>query len=313
MGPKLRRTLLAGLMACACAQPAQGWAHAEHHSEGGVPTLKQASNLPKGVDVSVVQTTAYQFALATNGQHAVDILDERGKPFLRVRQGQVEADVNNPSWYRAQQPGGGAIPAAVKSGKLPPRWTTVQQADGIGWYDARLMDETRKAFKLVVRIDGQAHTLRVAREAEKPVTGFWQPKILTVKSTDNPGLADQLLTVIPGLSGHTLMVSVLPGTEGGFEVLDNQMRAFARLGPDGALLNRQHPWSSELGLFPRPEQSAEGWSEVSNSNTLAWQDPRLKVQQPGKPGVQRWTIPLRHQPDGAIVWIEGESSWQKIR
>ncbi|HEY1058104.1 MAG TPA: hypothetical protein VGE55_05160 [Limnobacter sp.] len=313
MGPKLRNSLLAGLIACACAQPAPGWAHAEHHNEGGVPTLKQTSTLPKGVDVSVVQTTAYQFALATNGQHAVDILDQRGKPFLRVRNGQVQADVNNPNWYRAQQPGGGAIPAAVKSGKLPESWVAVQQADGIGWYDARLMDETLKAFTVKLRVDGQVHTLRVAREAEKPVTGFWQPKILAVRSTDNPALVDQLLTVIPGLSGQTVMVSILPGTEGSFEVLDEHMQAFARLGTDGALLNRQHPWSNSLGLFARAEQTADGWSEVSNSNTLAWQDPRLKVQKPNKPGVQSWKIGLRHQPDGAIVWIDGESSWQPIR
>lgn len=288
------------------------WAHAEHGSGEPVPRVAAATRLPKGVDLVVVKTTAHQFSLSSDGQQSIEVLSDDGQAFIHIQQQRVLANINSPHWYRALQPGGGPVPARLKSGeqflKLEPDWKPVAQQSGFGWYDSRLVDETQSSFKLTLRINGKLHPVSIERKAAA-FTGYWSSRL-----TREPELGG-LTAVIPGLTTGAIALTRDPSYKGTLEVLDAVGKPFLRANADGYWVDVTHSWFGGLGLFvnrqnpqSRKEWSAD-WVKVSDSRMLTYQDPRLKSPEGKSRAVRQWNIPVREMQTGEPVQFEGQMQW----
>lgn len=282
-------------------------AHAEHGTEGGIPTIIGKAKLPEGTSLQIVKTTAFQFAMATDGNTRIEILGEDKKPFLRFDKQAVFADLNSTGWHRAQQPGGGPIPDFIKDSKdLKPNWVQIQKEPGYGWYDSRLMNESVAHFDLIMRQGKQTIKVRIERIEPEPMQGFWRPVQTEMAEFDS------LNSLIPGLSGNTLMISRLGTANSNYQILDNEAVPFLELRADGVWLNATHRWADELGLFYDTSVKAQGWINVSSSNTITFNDPRL-AQTPAKTdSIGQWSVPVKRLADGKISNVQGELRWQSV-
>ncbi len=282
-------------------------AHAEHGTEGGIPTIMSKAKLPEGSSLQIVKTTAFQFAMATDGNARIEILGEDKKPFLRFDKQAVFADLNSTGWHRAQQPGGGPIPDFIKDNKnLKPNWVQIQQEPGYGWYDSRLMNESIAHFDLLMRQGKQTIKVRVERVEPEPMQGFWRP--IQTETTE----FNSLNSLIPGLSGNTLMISRLGSATSDYQILDDKAEPFLELRADGVWLNATHRWADELGLFYDKSSKGKGWINISSGSTITFNDPRL-AQKPAKTGaVGQWNVPVKRLADDKVSNVQGELRWQSV-
>ncbi|HEX4880611.1 MAG TPA: hypothetical protein VFV39_12240 [Limnobacter sp.] len=281
-------------------------AHAEHGSEGGVPTV--ITPLPATIELSVAKAAAYQFALSTNGQHQVLVFGEDEKrPFLRLQGQQVQADVHSVGWHRAQQPGGGAIPPVLKENpNMAPNWVSLGNSAAAGWYDPRLQQEDITSFYLKLNIDGRPKTIEVARKEAQEIQGFWRPEIL------EDSVPTGLSAMIPGLSGHAIMLMRTGSEADSFSVLDEQGQAFLKLDPQGVWLNQTHLWAKELGLFYASDAS-QTWVQLSPGNAITYQDPRLKKTPKNRKQVSTWLIPIASNHSDKPLKITGKLRWESLK
>ncbi|HEX4917811.1 MAG TPA: hypothetical protein VFV43_07940 [Limnobacter sp.] len=279
-------------------------AHAEHGTEGGTPTV--VTTLQKSIQLRVAKAAAYQFALSTNGKHNILVYGEDEKrPFLRLQGKTVQVDVHSAGWHRAQQPGGGAIPPALKENpNMTPNWVTLDESAAIGWYDPRLQQEDLASFNLKVNIDGKARTIEVARIETPDIQGFWRPEISS--ELEHPAFS----AMVPGLSGNALML--IRTGQGAIAVLDDQGQAFLRLDSEGVWVNHKHPWSGDLGLFYAPEPN-EDWVRVSTGTAVTYRDPRLKKTPKNRKQVSTWQVPLVILEGQSTLEIKGITRWQSLK
>ncbi|WP_138518717.1 hypothetical protein [Limnobacter alexandrii] len=283
------------------------FAHAEHGSEGGVPTVSPKAKLPKGISLQVVKTNAYQFALATDGQQRIEILGEDKRAFLRFDQDKLYADLNASGWHRSRQPGGGPIPDRIKDNpKLEPNWVLLDKQPGYGWYDPRLIKEDLAHFNLGMVRNGKPLNVRIERIEPEPMTGYWRP--LLVNEPEFAGLN----AMVPGLSGNAFMLSRMGTAQGEFQVLDDQGLPFIELRKDGVWLNSQHAWANSVELFHNPGTEQAPWVKVSETGTVTYADPRLD-QKPAKTSeTGNWQIPVKLKESEQQNLLKGELKWQTI-
>lgn len=292
-------------------------AHAEHGAGEPVPQIAKGARLPKGLSLEVVKSNAYQFSLATDGKQKVEVIGDDGIAFLRIERSKVFANLNSPNWFRAQQPGGGAIPPSLKEGdafkKLPPNWKEVAEHSGYGWYDPRLLQEDLQKFKLKLSINGTNREIPVARVAAPGFKGYWTSTI-----TKEPAF-EELTVLMPGLSSGAISVQRDLKAKHNYEILDDRQLPFIQLTAEGCWVNVQHPWFEKSGLFVKKEEalSSKGWAKASSSGLITFQDPRLHVKdsEPKKP--RQWKISIRvmgsvkGQEKGSenTDTVEGETRW----
>lgn len=282
-------------------------AHAEHGTEGGIPTVSPKAKLPKGVSLQVVKSNAYQFALATDGQQQIEVLGEDKRAFLRFDGDTLYADVNATGWHRSRQPGGGPIPDRLKENpKSKPNWILLDKQSGYGWYDPRLMNEEVAHFNLALKANGRPLNVRIERIEPEPMTGYWRPEL-----TSEPELKG-LNALVPGLSGNAFMLSRMGTAEGEFQVLDDQKIPFIELREDGVWLNSVHPWASKTDLFFTPGTPENPWVKVSATSTVTYNDPRLDNKPAKRTELGEWKIPVKLKQSDAISVLQGQLSWQKI-
>lgn len=282
-------------------------AHESSDSGSGTPSISATFKQPAGVDLRVQQTTAYQFALATDGKHQVEILDDHGRAFIRLANGKVEADLNTAAWFRAQQPGGGKVPKLLMARKdLQPEWSQIAEQTGYGWYDKRLVEDPPKPFQLKMRVDGKVVSVPI-RIAPKPVMhGFWQPEI-----TQSPDL--DVTALIPGVSGSVIMLSQSLSAQKTLKVLDDKGQSFLELRPDGVWANQHHKWYSQLKVYG-PSVGQEDWVKVSQGHTVTYQDPRIEASWPAKHNMKgHWKIQLLEAGSESPAFVEGEVHWQPVK
>lgn len=283
------------------------FAHAEHGNEGGIPTVSPKAKLPKGVSLQVVKSTAYQFALSTDGQQQIEILGEDKRAFLRFEGKQLFADLNSSGWHRSRQPGGGPVPERLKTKQPPkPNWVLLDQQPGYGWYDPRLLNEEMAHFNLALRVNGKPVNIRIERQEPEAMTGYWRP----VLTTDN--LPDGLNAMVPGLSGKTFMLSRLATAQADYQVLDAKGEPFIELRPDGVYLDSKHPWAAKTELFFSPQAGQAKWVKVSETGTITYADPRLDNKPAKASQTGRWAVPVRMKGSDRISLLEGELKWQRI-
>ncbi len=322
----LVRLTAALLLAIALSHGRQALAHAEHGTGEPVPQLASSSKLPKGVDLLVIKTTAYQFSLSSDGEQDIEVLADNGEPFIRIRQRIIQVNLNSAHWYRAQQPGGGAVPARLKLGDeviaMKPDWKPVAQQTGFGWYDPRLVDENLTSFKLALNINGTRHVVEIQRKPLAAFKGFWTSRL--TRASQSVGLD----AMIPGLSTGTIALTRAADSKQTFEVLDAQGKPFIRSAPDGYSVDVKHPWFKSLGLYvnvPDLDPAADGttagkaaaanplWVAASPSLMLTYQDPRLKAPNDNSKATRSWRIPVRGTSDGKTAQFAGDIQWRSTR
>jgi hypothetical protein len=282
-------------------------AHAEHGSEGGIPTVSAKAKLPKGVSLQVVKSTAYQFALSTDGQQKIEILGEDKRAFLRFDGNKLYADLNATGWHRSRQPGGGPVPDRLKQKPAPKaNWVLLDQQPGYGWYDPRLLNEELAHFNLELRINGKPANVRIERQEQAPMTGYWRPTLKT------DSLPDGLNAMVPGLSGNMFMLSRLATAESEFQVLDDKGLPFLELRDDGVWLDGNHPWAKQTELFYTLASADSPWVKVSETGTITYAEPRLDNKPKTNSQTGRWTVPVRMKGGDKTSLLEGEMTWQRI-
>ncbi|WP_341236279.1 hypothetical protein [uncultured Limnobacter sp.] len=283
------------------------FAHAEHGSEGGIPTVSPKAKLPKGISLQVVKTNAYQFALATDGQQQIEILGEDKRAFLRFDGDKLYADLNATGWHRSRQPGGGPVPDRLKDNpKMKPNWVLLNKQPGYGWYDPRLIKEDVAHFNLNLLSNGKPLNVRIERIEPKPMTGYWRP--LLINEPDFTGLN----AMVPGLSGNTFMLSRLGTAKGEFQVLDDQGQPFLELRKDGVWLNSMHAWANSVELFHNPGTDQSPWVKVSETGTVTYADPRLDNKPEKTSETGSWVIPVKLKDGEQQSTLNGELKWQAI-
>ncbi|HEX4855244.1 MAG TPA: hypothetical protein VFV28_00415 [Limnobacter sp.] len=294
------------ILASAIHTPA-ALAHAEHGSEGGIPTISTKAKLPNGVSLQVVKSNAYQFALATDGKQKIEVLGEDKRPFLRFEGEELFADLNASGWHRSLLPGGGPLPQRLKTKvRLKPNWVLINRQTGYGWYDPRLMNEQVPHFNLGLLVNGKPLSVRVERIEPAAMTGYWRP-VLTGEPPH-----EGLNAMVPGLSGNSLMLSRLPVADAEFQVMDDNNRPVIELRADGVWLDTQHPWASRLDLFYSRESKETAWVRISESSTITYADPRL-ARKPAKTSeTGKWLIPVKIKDRETVGVLAGELQWQKI-
>lgn len=282
-------------------------AHADHGTEGGIPTVSSKAKLPKGVSLQVVKTNAFQFALATDGKQRIEILGEDQRPFLRLDKNRLYADLNAVGWHRAQQPGGGPVPDRIKENpKLEPNWVLLDTQPGYGWYDARLMNEELSHFDLQIKANSKLLKVHVERIEPEPMTGYWRPLLL-----NEPEFAG-LNALVPGLSGNAFMLSRMSTAQAEFQVLDDQGLPFLELRNDGVWLNSMHAWANAVELFHKPGTEQAPWVKVSETGTVTYADPRLDRKPSKTSETGSWTIPVKLKESKQQNVLKGELQWQAI-
>lgn len=282
-------------------------AHAEHGSEGGIPTVSPKAKLPKGISLQVVKSTAYQFALSTDGQQRIEILGEDKRAFLRFDGNKLFADLNSTGWHRSRQPGGGPVPDRLKTKQQPkPNWVLLDQQPGYGWYDPRLLNEEMAHFNLGMRVNGKPVNVRIERQEAEPMTGYWRP----ILNTDN--LPEGLNAMVPGLSGNMFMLSRLATAQAEYQVLDAKGQPFLELREDGVWLDSQNPWAKQTELFYTAIPGDSSWVKVSETGTITYADPRLDNKPAKASQTGQWAVPVRIKGGDKTSLLEGELKWQKI-
>ena len=283
-----------------------GFAHAEHGDEGGIPAVSPKAKLPKGVSLQVVKSTAYQFALSTDGQQTIEILGEDKRAFLRFDGNKLFADLNATGWHRSRQPGGGPVPDRLKTKPAPKaNWVLLDQQPGYGWYDPRLLNEEIAHFNLGMRVNGKPLKIRIERQEPAPMTGYWRPYLRT------ENLPDGLNAMVPGLSGNMFMLSRLATAENAFQVLDDQGQPFLELRGDGVWLDSKHPWAKQTELFYTPAADAD-WVKVSETGTITYAEPRLDAKPKKASQTGEWAVPVKLKGSDKTSLLEGELKWQRI-
>lgn len=281
-----------------------------------------------GLTFVIVRGVAPQVVVENRSDELLEVLDDRGRPFLRIGDGRVDADVASLGWLDTADPAG--LPPGVEIPRdLPPRWETVRDEPSWGWFDHRLHQDditfvapaeqtvVLDRWELPFELGGEPAlvTGRTERRPEVGVTlAAW-----TGSSTPLPGVRAQLLAgALPGI----LLTAAEPVT-----VLGADGEPFLRFGSDGVEANERSPtWvlsgrAAEEGTDPSGlalDPAAEPvWIEVASGPSFGWLDPRAVAPdelpagadpQAGPVTLTSWRVPLVAE-DGTEVALTGETRY----
>lgn len=273
-------------------------------------------SLPPGVVVQVQPSVADQLVAENRTDRPLEVLDREGRPFLRIRQGGVEADLARADWYTSNDPSGAApVPAPVRADPAAPaRWVRVSDTSSWGWFDHRLHERTTRGdqaplpWAVPLRYGGQDLLVR-GRVVHRPVLGGFVV-------TADP--APSGLTVAP-LQGRLPGLFVRLTGAGPVTVLGADGEPFARLDGTGATVWPGSPTFRDdrrARGMPLPDP-VEAPQRVSAEPALSWLDGRLQYPAAEPPPeaarravptrLVRWRVPVE-TPEGPAA-ITGDVAW----
>ena len=265
-----------------------------------------------GLRIEVATSVTTQLVVANDTGEVLEVLDEEGRPFLRIGPDGVEADVAAAAWFLSNQPFGGTAPEGTGG---PARWARVSAERSWGWFDHRLHpsavavpgEDGHPAFEVRMRLGGRPLLVRGHLERRAVVPRF-SAALRAVPDPDT-GLEVQLLDGrAPGLFARYVGAgeAVVEGAEG---------EPFLRLRPTGVEVNRHSPtwrYSAQAKGEELPEAAADpsaapDWSLVASSPAYAWLDPRALIADVGDEDITHdWLVPI--VVDGRRVEVAGTST-----
>jgi hypothetical protein len=283
-----------------------------------------------GVRVQVQRTAANQLVVENATGRALEVLDERGVPFVRIGPSGVEGNTAAPAWYRGFAPEGGPVPReALERARAggEPRWVVARREPSWGWFDARIAATAHdaKRWEIPVRIGGVATALRGTFVARPAPRGLVRARLVS-----DPQLAPGVrISLVPGEVATFFLESdaAEPVT-----VFGRDGEPFLRVAPSGVEANLHSATfadaaalrgGADLALEPRADTEPR-WQSISPQPRYAWIDTRTAV--PGgaapdavvKKGARaelvRWSVPVRigAAADAPLVRVEGVTEWTPL-
>ena len=287
-----------------------------------------------GVRAQVQRTVTHQLVIENATDRVLEVLDERGVPFVRIGPEGVEGNLSSPAWYRGYAPEGRVPPdllERIKRGEPPAdRWVRARREPAWGWFDARVAaDEHAPAahgprrFEVPVRIGGVASALRGRFVPLPKPTGTLVTRLLTAGELA-PGVR---ITLVPGRVASFLLQS---DVQEPVTVLGRDDEPFVRLSPAGVEANLHSATFADAArlrggasLALEPSADAEPrWERLTPTPSYGWVDLRTAYPEHGVPEkvakagkrveLLRWAVPVRIGvgDDARVVRVEGVTEWK---
>lgn len=282
-----------------------------------------------GVRLVPVRGPAAQAVVRNQTRTPLEVLDDGGRPFLRLSPRGTEADVASPAWYESGNPDGQGRPD-VRPGR-PARWRLVSRRAEWAYYEHRLHPSAVRippdvlaarrtarlaGFTVPLRHGGRALAVR-GRLEFRPVLGTVTP---TLRSAPTP-LPGVRIAVLPGVVPGVLLQNASPTP---VTVLGAHGEPFARIGPRGAFVNTRSPvhlgdlrTRGGLPTVAADPDAPPRWARASPGPSLTWLDTRAayRLEQPPDAVVTgerparlvAWSLGLRAGPRTAEV--RGTTDW----
>jgi len=89
-----------------------------------------------GLSITTSQATATLLQVRNDTPRELEVLSDRGEPFIRIGRQGVLANVSSREWFASGNPDGLIAPQARTGG--PPRWVRVSADPGWSWFEHRL-------------------------------------------------------------------------------------------------------------------------------------------------------------------------------
>ena len=282
-----------------------------------------------GVVVQVHETLAPQLVIENRTVRTLEILDDKGRPFIRISPAGVEGDHNAPAWFITFSKAPIPVPESAQQADAPARWLTVRSDPTWGWFDPRVHPgdtagdhhvagpvkpkaaAPRTRFEIPMRIEGKPVSI-TGRFVPKPVLpGRYEARL----NLQTPLPAGVSLTVVQG-NPPALMLRNTGATA--VTVLGMSDEPYLRLGPGGVEANAA---SNTWRLYGRGRVVAVSatdsaqWQKLSPQPLYTWIEPRAEVDLSRPPPksskripAQSWRIALligdqRHVVEGHTDWI----------
>lgn len=287
--------------------------------------LDASLELPADVEVQIRHSLAPQVLLSNQSEQALEVLDPRGRAFLRIGPEGVHADMNAAAWYNTYSVAGLATPQAAQDPQAAPRWRQVSTETAWGWFDPRLSpdpdagndsgaDYTPPPWEIPTR-RAEGSPFRLSGHFQQTqAQGQWQSQL-----TRSGRLSPQIsIGLIPGPVDAFMLrnQSQQPVT-----VIGVDAEPFVRVGPEGVFANATsktwRAWGRSRFEQSDLEATQPQWIKISNSQTYTWLDPRSRpaTSEPSDASaaqaLHHWSIPLRVA--GELTQLPGQSQWQSAQ
>jgi hypothetical protein len=287
-----------------------------------------------GVRVQVQRTVTHQLVVENTTDRVLEVLDERGVPFVRIGPQGVEGNLASPAWYRGYAPEGRVPPdllERIKRGEPPAaRWVRARREPAWGWFDSRVAADEHappahgpRRFEVPVRIGGVASALRGQFVALPKRTGTLSARLLSAGDLA-PGVR---IALVPGRAASFLLQS---DAQEPVTVLGRDGEPFVRLSPAGVEANLHSATFADAArlrggasLALEPNADAEPrWERLTPTPSYGWVDLRTAYPEDGVPEkvakggkrveLLRWAVPVRigAGEDARVVRVEGVTEWK---
>ena len=286
-----------------------------------------------GVRAQVQRTVTHQLVIENTTDRVLEVLDERGVPFVRIGPDGVEGNLASPAWYRGYAPDGRVPPSLlerIQKGDPPAaRWVRARREPTWGWFDSRVAANAQETthgprrFEVPVRIGGVASALRGQFVPLPKRTGTLSARLLSAGELA-PGVR---IALVPGRVASFLLQS---DAREPVTVLGRDGEPFVRLSPAGVEANLHSATFADAArlrggasLALEPDADAEPrWERLTPTPSYGWVDLRTaypedevpeKVAQGGKRvELLRWAVPVRIGEGGAapVVRVLGVTEWK---
>ncbi len=315
----LKTWLLLSALVCACGG---AFAHAPVASEVRT-TLDPLPETLTGLRIQLHETLAPQLVIENPTDKALEVLDAKGRAFLRIGPASVQADMAALAWYKSFVPGGVPAPLEAADEHASARWVRISGSSSWGWFDPRLRTETQPTktqrhggdavklgvWRVPLRYDGKPGEITGAFIFEPPPVGHFEPR-LTSAAEPAAGLRVKLIPGMPSallLENNTKQTITVLGAAGEPMLRLKEKRIYANL--------RSASWRASGRSFTTAAAQAEAapkeelvlWTLVARGNRYSWLEPRAGMSQRGERTSGDWEVPLlidQHQ-----VMIKGTLEW----
>jgi hypothetical protein len=293
------------------------------HDLGSSPVHPVLGPLPPalaGLTVEVAETLAPQVLVTNHGPAVLSVLDESGRPFVRIGPKGVEADLNALAWYKTLSTSAVPEPAAARDPRSPANWHLIDHGRSFGWFDPRLavaryaptpamraadVPASTGDWRIPVRIGATATALSGHFEYVPPADGAYVNRL--VPAADFPSgisfmISQGAIPAILMMDGGRHDVTLI-GLKGEDEV---------RLDRNGVAVNTASPTWRHWGQEQRGGVAGgrDGWMTVSRQGwSYLWLEPRGANGTGGDTHPDmHWTLPLR--VDGRSYAVSGNAVWK---
>lgn len=294
----------------------QAGAHAGA-ADGTRPFVTGLDPPTPGLAASVIFAGDWQVSLLAVGSDEISVLDDTGRPFIRIGASGVEGDYGAPAWYSSAVASNASgivrLPDGV-SAASPPDWRPVSRARAWAWYDARIKGEPGgvtpdiirnaapvrlKDFSIPLLAGGRPVAVKGYIEFEPP-RGRYVHR-LTSETQAAPGVEVGLLggQAVPTLTVRNDSAETVT-------VLGADGEPFLRISETVDANLTSPTWTQvgrALGRTPRTVADPAAppqWERISEGRLASWADFRSRppdaepqITSGGPIDVKRWTIPLR--------------------